>query len=152
MQLLQKAVSDTNEPVTFFSEGADGGRASHSLEAPKAVTPVQSVTLDELITEPVDFLKLDIEGSEAQALAACTKLDQVRQLFVEYHCFEDSAQVLDGMLRTLREHGFRYYIREVFCPTAPLSTHAVNLGMDLQLNVFAKRVPPRPQRARHLNG
>ncbi|HWG75649.1 MAG TPA: FkbM family methyltransferase [Steroidobacteraceae bacterium] len=152
VQLLQKAVSDTNEPVTFFSEGADGGRASHSLEAPKAVTPVQSVTLDELITEPVDFLKLDIEGSEAQALAACTKLDQVRQLFVEYHCFEDSPQALDGMLRTLREHGFRYYIREVFCATAPLSTHAVNLGMDLQLNVFAKRVPVRPQPARHLNG
>lgn len=144
VQLLQKAVSHNHEPVTFFSEGTDGGRASHSLEAPKAVTRVETVTLDELIDEPVDFLKLDIEGSEAQALAACTKLDQVGQLFVEYHSFQDSPQALDGMLRTLRDHGFRYYIRHVFCPTAPLVTHAVNLGMDLQLNIFAKRVRSQP--------
>jgi FkbM family methyltransferase len=147
VQLLSKAVSHDHEPVTFFSEGTDGGRASHSLEAPKAVTRVESVTLDDLITEPVDFLKLDIEGSEAAALAACTKLDQVGQLFVEYHSFQDSPQGLDGMLRTLRQHGFRYYIRHVFCPTAPLSTHAVNLGMDLQLNVFAKRMEARASRA-----
>ncbi len=140
VELLNKAVSHNHEPVTFFSEGTDGGRASHSLDAPKAVTKVECVTLDDLITGYVDFLKLDIEGSEAAALEACTKLSQVGQLFVEYHSFQDSPQGLDSILRKLREHGFRYYIRHVFCPRAPLTSDAVNLGMDLQLNVFAKRV------------
>lgn len=139
IDVRNKAVSKNNEPLEFFSEGSDGGRTAHLLEAPKAVVRVEAVTLDELIDGPVDFLKIDIEGSEGDALEACTKLSLVDQLFVEYHSFASSAQTLGQMLNKLRAEGFRYYIHQQFCSPRPLTEEALQLGMDLQLNIFAKR-------------
>jgi len=89
----------------------------------------------------VDFLKMDIEGSESAALRACTKLSMVRNLFVEYHSFAIAPQDLGDVLNKLRDSGFRYYIRHGFCPRAPFVRQESNLGMDLQLNIFAKRQP-----------
>ncbi len=139
---MNKAVSDNHEPLKFYSEGADGGRTAHVLEAPKDVVTVDAVTLDDLIDGPVEFLKIDIEGSESAALAACTKLSMVQNLFVEYHSSKGIPQSLGNMLNRLRESGFRYYIRDQFCSRQPLTREESHLGMDLQLNVFAKRPLP----------
>ena len=139
VELLNKAVSDTREPLTFFSEGSDSGRAHHAIETGKTVQ-VQAVTLDDLIDGSVDFLKIDIEGSEGDAIEACTKLALVKQMFIEYHSFKDSEQTLGRLLSRLSNEGFRYYIHKQFCSPAPLTIEATQLGMDLQLNIFAKRV------------
>jgi FkbM family methyltransferase len=133
------AVSHDNTPVKFFSEGSDGGRAAHEIAQPKAVTEVAAVTLDELIDGPVDFLKIDIEGSEGDAIEACTRLAMVEQLFIEYHSFKESPQTLGRMLNKLTAEGFRYYIHHQFCSPTPLTREKLQLGMDLQLNIFAKR-------------
>jgi FkbM family methyltransferase len=143
VELLNKAVSHNREPVKFYCEGSVGGRAAQALEAPKEVVTVDAVTLDDLIDGPVDFLKIDIEGSEAAALAACTKLSMVQNLFVEYHSFKATSQALGDMLNSLRESGFRYYIHHAFCSPTPLTREELCLGMDLQLNIFAKRPAPR---------
>lgn len=139
IDLRNKAVSHNSEPLQFFVEGSDGGRASHALDAPKAVVRVDAVTLDELIDGPVDFLKIDIEGSEGDAIEACTKLSLVDQMFIEYHSFAASAQTLGRMLNRLTDEGFRYFIHHQFCSPRPLTEDARQLGMDLQLNIFAKR-------------
>jgi FkbM family methyltransferase len=139
VELLNKAVSDGREPLTFYREGSDAGRAARAIDAPKEVIRIDAVTLDDLIDGPVDFLKMDIEGSEGAALAACTKLQQVRNLFVEYHSFKDTPQSLGEMLGKLQSAGFRYYIRHEFCSPTPLTKDADHLDMDLQLNIFAKR-------------
>ncbi|WP_375396958.1 FkbM family methyltransferase [uncultured Sphingomonas sp.] len=140
VELINKAVSGSSEPVTFYSEGADDGRTRHLDDAIKAET-IPAVTLDELIGDRVDFLKIDIEGAETEALASCTKLANVRQMFVEYHSFADSGQVLSDLLDILRRNGFRYYIHTQLCSPAPLSIDQVYMGMDLQLNIFANRHP-----------
>jgi FkbM family methyltransferase len=140
VELVNKAVSNNHNPLTFFSDGADGGRTCHAIDVPKDTVVVQSLTLDDLIDGPVDFLKMDIEGSESSAIAACTKLDQVNAMFIEYHSFKGSDQVLGGLLNTLKEAGFRYYIHKQFCSPAPLTIEALQNGKDLQLNIFAKRV------------
>jgi FkbM family methyltransferase len=137
--LLNMAVSHDKAPLKFFSEGSDGGRAAHEVVDPKAVTEVEALTLDDLIDGTVDFLKIDIEGSEANALAACTKLSMVQQLFIEYHSFKNSPQLLGPLLNKLTAEGFRYYVHEQFCSPAPLTREELQLGMDLQLNIFAKR-------------
>lgn len=141
VQLLQRAVSHNHEPVEFSSLGADVGRAGHPLPEHTTTTKVPSIMLDDLIDGHVDYLKIDIEGVEGPSIMACTKLSQVDQMFVEYHSFGDSDQVLGPLLNHLTVHGFRYYIHEQFCSPRPLIEQQERLGMDLQLNIFAKRKP-----------
>lgn len=56
--------------------------------APRAVA-VQTVTIDELLDrlgwDHVDVMKLDIEGAEYEALAACRSLERVRIVIGEMH-------------------------------------------------------------------
>ena len=84
-------------------------------------------------------IKMDIEGAEAECLCQTRTLENVEQMFVEYHSFEGEPQLLDEVLRKLKESGFRYYIQTQFCSPQPLVNPETNLEMDLQLNLFARR-------------
>jgi FkbM family methyltransferase len=139
VELRNLAVAENNEPLQFYADGKDGGRTAHMLEAAKAIWRVQTITLDQLIDGPVDFLKIDIEGSEADAIEACSKLSQVAQMFIEYHSFHDTPQKLGRLLDKLAAEGFRYYIHKQFCSPRPLAEPALAGDMDLQLNIFATR-------------
>jgi len=136
--LLQGAISNSSAPISFYHEGADGGR-TRPLDIHKSVFDVEPVHLDDLIDEPIDFLKMDIEGSEAEAICLSEKLGNVGQLFIEYHSFKNSDQALGDMLNRLSSSGFRYYIHTQFCSDRPLTEEKLQLGMDLQLNIFANR-------------
>lgn len=137
--LLNKAISNDVNPVKFFSEGADAGRL-HLLEGAQATFEVDPVKLDNLIKDRVDFLKIDIEGAETEAICSSENLDNVSQLFVEYHSFQDTEQTLSRILEKLSCYGFRYYIHTIFCSPRPLTEDRSDLGMDLQLNIFAKKI------------
>jgi Methyltransferase FkbM domain len=96
-------------------------------------------------TGRVDFLKLEIEGAEVDVLLDCADvLPNVRNVFVEYHSFATEEQRLDELLTLLKTSGFRVYIQTAICPPQPFVATPSHLGMDLQLNVFAR---PRNERA-----
>jgi FkbM family methyltransferase len=137
--LVNKAVAAGSGTVTFHCQGADSGRI-HPLDSAIETCSVPVVELDELLDEPTDLLKIDIEGAEAAAIAACQRLEAVSNLFVEYHSFADTAQSLHTILEKLAANGFRYYLQNQFCARRPLVDDECHLGMDLQVNVFAKRV------------
>lgn len=66
---------------------------------------VPTLTLESLITGPIDVLKMDIEGAEQKVLMAAQKgLHQVQELFVEFHPHAD--QDLAALSRFLEETGF----------------------------------------------
>ena len=138
VHLINKAISNSNKDVLFYHEGADGGRIS-PIKTSKQSFRVPPIHLDELIDGPIDFLKMDIEGSETEVLCASRKLKDVSQLFIEYHSFVDSVQTLNLLLKKLSTTGFRYYIHTQFCSSRPLTEKVVQLGMDLQLNIFADK-------------
>jgi FkbM family methyltransferase len=46
---------------------------------------VKSITLDELIWEPINLLKMDIEGGEYSAFYGSSRLHLVNQIVMEYH-------------------------------------------------------------------
>ena len=138
INLLNKAISNEKKPIQFFSEGADGGR-TYKLNTPRQTYEVETIDIDELINEDVDFLKMDIEGAETDVLCNSKKLGKVKQMFIEYHSFEDDKQKLGELLSCLSENNFRYYIHTQFCSKRPLIETQTQLGMDLQLNIFAKR-------------
>ncbi len=134
---LNKAVSNTQGRLRFLPEGADSGRLISCGDSRSSIE-VEAILLDSLLTEPVDFLKIDIEGEEIPVLCGSQRLDQVQNLFVEFHSFIGRAQQLDIVLKKLTSCGFRYYIQTQFCPRMPLMVTEDYLGMDLQLNIFAR--------------
>jgi FkbM family methyltransferase len=136
--LINKAISTSSKPISFYCEGADGGRIIPNEDCEEIIR-VETISLDELISESVDFLKMDIEGAETEAICSSEMLNNVAQLFIEYHSFKNSNQTLGSILEKLSSRGFRYYIHTQFCSPRPLTEERLQLGMDLQLNIFAKR-------------
>ncbi len=137
VHLIPKAVSHRDQDVIFHSEGADGGRVDIPLQVEgRKSFAVKSISLDELINgKEVDFLKIDIEGAETDAVLGSTSLHLVRNFFVEYHSFSNTTQSLHCLLEKLSASGFRYYIKTEFTPKNPFKKIDSYLGMDLQLNI-----------------
>jgi FkbM family methyltransferase len=140
--LINKAVmaNVNGETVKFHSDGADAGRV-FTMNDNKGITEVESIHINELFDEPIDLLKIDIEGAETDVICSCDKLQNVSQVFIEYHSFRDSKQTLNLILDKLTSNGFRYYIHTIGCSPRPFTEERDNLGMDLQLNMFAVKMP-----------
>ena len=137
--LINKAVWSSETVLEFMVEGADGGRVTH-VELEKEKYKVPTIRLCEYLNKPVDFLKLDIEGAETEVIKDCQNLlCNVNNLFVEYHSFVDEEQTLYILLNILHEAGFRVHIHPPVTSPQPFYYRYVNLGMDMQLNIFAFR-------------
>ena len=113
VDLVNKALWTNEGTIEFLVEGADAGRIGREPSGGLSNRiSVPTVRLREYLEEPVDFLKLDIEGAETAVLLDCEdRLGNVRSLFVEYHSFERSPQTLDQVLTLLKAAGFRVYIQ-----------------------------------------
>jgi FkbM family methyltransferase len=135
-ELLNKAVADIAGPALFRSEGSASGRLSQN----DGDQLVECVRLRPYLDRPIDLLKLDIEGAEADVLTDCASgLKNVRNLFVEYHSFPQLPQRLDNILALIKASGFRYYLQTEFCPKSPMDPIALNDGMDLQVAIYCTR-------------
>jgi len=140
--LLNVALTGQPGIYDFHQHRGDSGRLGHPLQNSPATTKVKGVPLDELLAEPVDFLKIDIEGAEVAVLNNTRRLRQARYVFVEYHSFQGHPQQLDRVLGHLSKEGFRYWIQNHFTPKDPWAFSETVEGMDAQLNIFARRENP----------
>ncbi len=128
--------SETN--LSFMREGADGGRLAGPGDSNDVLVP--TVRLRDYLSQPVDFLKLDIEGAEVDVLADCAnELQNVDTLFVEYLSFAERPQRIDELTTILTEAGYRLHIHPPVTSPQPFMRREVLGGMDMQLNVFAFR-------------
>jgi FkbM family methyltransferase len=142
VEVVAAAVTDHDGVVTFSSTGDLAGRVGSGKGLqPRTTITVPAVRLSPYLEEPVEFLKIDIEGAEAVVLTSIAdRLHNVRRLFVEYHGFAAEEQGLPEVLEILSRSGFRYYITNAYdFRQAPLSDHRSHCGMDLQLNIFCDR-------------
>lgn len=138
IEILPKALWSKETVLSFQKEGADGGKLSSDGGN---CTKIPAVSLAQYLDEPVDFLKLDIEGAEWEVLNSCRKeLQYVDKLFVEYHSFLDQNQILPDLLELLRSCGFRFFITSpsIFSPE-PLVEIKSYSGFDMVLNIFGTR-------------
>lgn len=141
VELICRAVWTSETSLSFMSEGADGGRLSGPGDAKNEV--VQTIRLRDYLQEPVDFLKLDIEGAETDVLEDCADvLSNVESLFVEYHSFAGRPQTIHKLTEVLAGAGFRLHIHPENASPQPFLHRDVYGGMDLQLNIFAFRECP----------
>lgn len=105
------AVWTRDGEVAFRAEGADSGAIegfAGELDAPRVAVP--SVRLADVIArEPVDLLKLDVEGAEGAILADCEPvLPQVRALVMDLHEFDPAERRAPAVFELLRHAGFTY--------------------------------------------
>lgn len=139
VRLVDKAVWKENSVTNFMPDGADGGRMVQ-INPGSELYEVSTVRLRDYLKEPVDLLKLDIEGAEVEVLEDCADLiNNVSNLFVEYHSFVKEKQTLHRIINILHDASFRIHIHPPHTSNQPFVDRIISHGMDMQLNIFAFR-------------
>lgn len=94
--------------VPFHCEGADGSRVMQGPGAHPDAIPVRSVDLSAYLDDPVDLVKMDIEGAEFEVIPHLErKLAQVQNLVVECHLDNRDIGRFSRLLGVLASAGFR---------------------------------------------
>ena len=110
---------------------------------------VECVPLSRFLDEPIDILKLDVEGSETEVLDDLARHDRLRgigELFIEYHYNESNpGNSLAHVLTLLENHGYRYVITP-----GRIGPHIRLRQRPFKLNIYAyTQTCVRPDRAPH---
>jgi FkbM family methyltransferase len=105
VEVVRAAVGSRSGRVGYVSEGSDMGYV-----AAGSACSVESVRLSERIDEPVDILKVDIEGSEFDVLRdLCTtgRIGLVRNIICEIHGRGEVQEQIGQLWNDLSKAGFR---------------------------------------------
>ncbi|MDD5261030.1 MAG: FkbM family methyltransferase [Methylacidiphilales bacterium] len=138
VEVVAAALSDEKGSGRFDPRGGAAGRLSDSKTAGQV--EVQQVLLSSRLNEPIDLLKLDIEGKEIDVLQECRgQLNRVERLFVEYHRFKDQPTRLRELLDILETAGFDAFIQSNCIVSQPFVKRPDWDGIEMALNIFAER-------------
>ena len=139
VDLQQKAVWINNEPLIFAKLGSVSGHFV-AKEADNTIR-IETIRLKDYLQEPVDFLKIDIEGPEFDIIKDCRDdLKNVKNIFVEYHSFAENPQMIGELLIYLKEAGFKLYLKEAWENMKNPYMEKKGPYFDLQLNIFGYRL------------
>jgi FkbM family methyltransferase len=113
VEVVHAALWVSNGQLTFRCEGSDSGMIAAlpgAVDGRAAVVRSQRLR-DLLDAEPIDLLKLDIEGAEDQVLADCEPvLHRVRAMIMDLHEFDAGRRRAPCVLDRLTRAGFTYAI------------------------------------------
>jgi len=136
VKIVDSAVWVHANGIEFSIEGADGG----SIQGSENKNKVNSLRLKDIIEDEygrIDLLKMDIEGAEYEVIKDCkNSLNNVENIFIEYHSWNNSPQKLSEILAILEQNNFRYFIDGTCGRSQPFVNKGENQNMDLQLNIF----------------
>lgn len=113
VEVRDTAVWIANGSLDFVCEGADSG-AIASLDPSVTGTKmrVPAVRLLDWLNEPIDLLKLDIEGAELPVLEDCReRLDNVRAMTIDLHEFNPANRQTGALFDLLATAGFQFDMR-----------------------------------------
>ncbi|GEC77399.1 FkbM family methyltransferase [Flavobacterium aquatile] len=136
--LHKNAVWSKEEELTFYTDKNMGGRVGVAY-IDQTPIKVQALRLKDFLKQPIEMLKMDIEGAEYEVLVDCVdELSNIKHIFLEYHSFYNEEQHLDDILSILKKQNFRYHLKESFSRGRPF----VNKGLvcekyDLAINIYA---------------
>ena len=138
VDLIEAAVWKENTQLKFI---AQGGMDSKISEGAEEGILVKAYSLIDYLQDPVDFLKLDIEGAEFEVLKNIEEyMDKIATLFIEYHGSFSQTNELIAILDMVQKAGFYVYIKEAcnVYPT-PFYINSKHTQFDVQLNIFCRR-------------
>jgi FkbM family methyltransferase len=140
IELIQSAVWTDEGTMALNADTADASSLTHTPQKSSTVT-VKTERLSKYLTEPVDFVKIDIEGAETEVIKEISPLlHNVKNLFIEYHCEDLRNKNLLDILGILTTAGFTYYITPQSVPRTPF-IHKKKEGSPFyfQVNIFASQ-------------
>jgi FkbM family methyltransferase len=148
VSLLNAALSARGGSLTFYSDGKYGSCLGDKKPTDIANQhwkryDVPCLRLRDFLTEPVDFLKMNIEGAEWEVLDDCNDhLRQVEQMVIEYHHWPGLPRTLHKILALLDRQGFEYLINHFDYDTNPGLRPPFRLMSNSRyyLLIYAKRM------------
>jgi len=143
--LVNAGLGEETGTISFIPDESAGGRFAKG----EGSVTVQVKQLSDYIGEPVDFLKLNIEGEELAVLQeaeASGRLRNVRELVLEYHGWANGEQRLGEILNLLDRQGFRYLIHDFDAETCGASKPPFRLTPQTTwfCLVYARRLDASP--------
>ena len=147
VELVQAGLAQRLGTTGFAPDGADGGRVTNEGAA---TSVIQTVKLSDYLKDPVDFLKLNIEGLELPVLeevCASGRFRSIDQLVLEYHGWAEGEQKLGAILSLLNREGFRYLIHDFDAQTCGASKPPFRLrpGLAWHCLVYARQCEAREE-------
>ena len=147
VQLHDAAVAGKKGMLRFCSDGLAGSSLEEHLgeEAPDGWVryEVPVVRLRDYLDEPVDFLKMNIEGAEWDAVQdSQDRLRQVREMVIEYHHLPGLPRTLHKILEVLHREGFEYAVSDFGLATYGSAAPPVRLYPEARCfrHVYARRM------------
>jgi FkbM family methyltransferase len=147
VRIEQAALGGQVGTLTFWSDGVCGSCADQYRpgDVKEGLTrfDVPCVRLRDYLQEPVDFMKMNIEGAEFEAIAdAKDRLRQIREMIIEYHHLPNLRRSLHEILAILHEAGFEYLINDFDRETNPGCGAPFRLTPSSRyyLLIYAKRI------------
>jgi FkbM family methyltransferase len=117
------ALWDENGSIGFFVDPAVPGSLLMSTDQSRpAGTRIQvpSRKLSDFVHEPIDFLKIDVEGAEHRIirdLVTSGKVEFIKEMVIEYHHhIGNHSSCLAGFLSQLEHAGFEYQVHASLYP------------------------------------
>ncbi|MBF4465658.1 FkbM family methyltransferase [Flavobacterium sp. LC2016-12] len=138
IELVKKGLWNENKELFFISEGADAGLIADIDTTGIATETIEVTSLVPYLKNKVDFLKLDIEGSETVVLRDIKDcLDNVDRIFIEYHSFVGQDQSINEIMDILIKADYRLHISSpgLSSKSPFVNVHVYN-KMDMQLNIY----------------
>ena len=113
-EVVEAAAWISDGEVRWFSEGADGSRIVANGDSAPTVSRVRSVDLRRFLEQPIDLLKIDVEGSEYELVAHIAPcLGTVDQLIVECHVMSSNVAQFGSLLTILTDRGFQIAVNSL---------------------------------------
>jgi len=147
VKLVQAALAAREGTLTFYSDGKYGScladHAPANIRERWTKCEVPCVRLRDYLTEPMDFLKLNIEGAEWEVLSdSQDRLRQVREMVIEYHHSPGLPRTLHKILELLHRQAFEYLVNDFDWETnnGVQPPFRLTPGSSYFLLIYAKRL------------
>ena len=113
VEVKASAVWTSNGTIEFVCEGTDSGAvASLETSVTGARQQVPADRLRDWLDDPIDLLKLDVEGAELPVLEDCRdRLDRVRAITIDLHEFNPATRQTGAVFDLLAASGFLFDMR-----------------------------------------
>jgi FkbM family methyltransferase len=111
VRIVEAAVWTQNGQTSWLCEGIDGSHITLDQQPGEKIVTVQTVDLAGYLDEPVDLLKLDIEGAEYDVVSHLReRLGNVKNILVECHISQDNIARFGQLLADLSGAGYKVSI------------------------------------------
>lgn len=121
VEVIEAGLAAAAGEAAFRGDGSDGGRILTEA-AGEEKRRVPTARLSDHVREPVELLKLNIEGQEWPVLCDLEqtgRLGLVQRIILEYHGWPGGGQRLGDILNLLDRAGYRYIVHDFDRETNP---------------------------------